>query len=142
MANEQERRLLRDLIDGRIDKDTYEREVAKIRQAEVLEETSKSNIKYTVPGGGPLTLEAIEQEQRDALKKSIEQTGNIDISVARAAQATAEQKRNYLLSDEYLEDIEQDKIDAIKEETIATEGAPNIDVLEALVTVKNSKSTL
>ena len=132
MANEQERRLLRDLIDGRIDKDTYEREVAKIRQAEVLEETSKSNIKYTVPGGGPLTLEAIEQEQRDALKKSIEQTGNIDISVARAAQATAEQKRNYLLSDEYLEDIEQDKIDAIKEETIATEGAPNIDVLEAI----------
>ena len=132
MANEQERRLLRDLIDGRIDKDTYEREVAKIRQAEVLEETSKSNIKYTVPGGGPLTLEAIEQEQRDALKKSIEQTGNIDISVARAAQATAEQKRNYLLSDEYLEDIEKDKIDAIKEETIATEGAPNIDVLEAI----------
>lgn len=132
MANEQERRLLRDLIDGRIDRNTYEREVAKIRQAEVLEETSKSNIKYTVPGGGPLTLEAIEQEQRDALKKSIEQTGNIDISVARAAQATAEQKRNYLLSDEYLEDIEKDKIDAIKEETIATEGAPNIDVLEAI----------
>ena len=56
MANEQERRLLRDLIDGRIDKDTYEREVAKIRQAEVLEETSKSNIKYTVPSSGPLTL--------------------------------------------------------------------------------------
>ena len=150
MANEQERRLLRDLIDGRIDKDTYEREVSKIRvitQAEVdknkqnfldnLKETSTSNIKFTIPGGGPLTLEAIEQEQRDALKKSIEQTGSIDISVARAAQLTAEQKRNYLLSDEYLEDIEQDRLDKIKKNAEDTEGMLDVDVMKGIQNTAN-----
>ena len=137
MANAQERSLLQQLINGQIDKDTYEREVAKIRQAEVIEETSNSNIKFTIPGGGPLTLEAIEQEQRDKLKKSIEDTGNIDISVARAAQLTAQQKKDYLLSDEYLEDIEQDRLDALKEEAVNTEGMLDVDRSKAINNTAN-----
>ena len=137
MANAQERSLLQQLINGQIDRDTYEREVSKIRQAEVVEEASKSNIKFTIPGGGPLTLEAIEQEQRDKLKKSIEDTGNIDISVARAAQATAQQKKDYLLSDEYLEDIEQDRLDALKKEAVNTEGMLNVERSKAINNTAN-----
>ena len=100
MATAQERSLLQQLINGQIDKDTYESEVAKIREpARTPEAVANNPFKYTVPGQGYLTLDAIEQEQRDKLKESLDDTGNIDIGVARAAQATAQAKIDYMLSD-------------------------------------------
>ncbi len=137
MANAQERRLLRDLIDGRIDKDTYESEVAKVRTAVAVEEASDSPFKYTVAGQGFLTLEAIEQEQRDALKKSIEDTGNIDIGVARAAQNTAQAKKDYMLSDEYQKDIEEDRLNKLKLEAENTEGVLDVDRSTAINNTAN-----
>ena len=141
MANEQERSLLQQLINGQIDKDTYEREVAKVRTAVAVEEASQSPFKYTVAGQGYLTLEAIEKEQRDKLKESIENTGNIDIGVARAAQNTAQAKIDYMLSDEYLKDIEEDRLNKLKLEAINTEGMLNVDRSTAINNTANAYKT-
>ena len=134
MANAQERNLLVQLINGLIDKDTYESEVAKLRPVETTpEEVAQNPFKYTVPGQGYLTLEAIEQEQRDKLVTSLEQNdGVIDVSDARKAQAEAKQKIDYLVSDEYQEDLENYKMDQLKEETTETEGMPRIDKFKAI----------
>jgi len=134
MANAQERNLLTQLINGYIDKDTYESEVAKLRPVETTpEEVAQNPFKYTVPGQGYLTLEAIEQEQRDKLVTSLEQNdGVIDVSDARKAQAEAKQKIDYLVSDEYQEDLENYKMDQLKEETTETEGMPRIDKFKAI----------
>ena len=134
MANAQERNLLTQLINGYIDKDTYESEVAKLRPVETTpEEVAQNPFKYTVPGQGYLTLEAIEQEQRDKLVASLEQNdGVIDVSDARKAQAEAKQKIDYLVSDEYQEDLENYKMDQLKEETTETEGMPRIDKFKAI----------
>ena len=134
MANAQERNLLVQLINGLIDKDTYESEVAKLRPVETTpEEVAQNPFKYTVPGQGYLTLEAIEQEQRDKLVASLEQNdGVIDVSDARKAQAEAKQKIDYLVSDEYQEDLENYKMDQLKEETTETEGMPRIDKFKAI----------
>ena len=137
MANEQERSLLQQLINGQIDKDTYEREVAKIRTAVAVEEASQSPFKYTVAGQGYLTLEAIEQEQRDKLKESIENTGNIDIAVARAAQNTAQAKIDYMLSDEYQKDIEEDRLNKLKLEAENTEGMLDVNRSKAINNTAN-----
>ena len=134
MANAQERNLLNQLINGYIDKDTYESEVAKLRPVETTpEEVAQNPFKYTVPGQGYLTLEAIEQEQRDKLVTSLEQNdGVIDVSDARKAQAEAKQKIDYLVSDEYQEDLENYRMDQLKEETTETEGMPRIDKFKAI----------
>ena len=134
MANAQERNLLVQLINGLIDKDTYESEVAKLRPVETTpEEVAQNPFKYTVPGQGYLTLEAIEQEQRDKLVTSLEQNdGVIDVSDARKAQAEAKQKIDYLVSDEYQEDLENYRMDQLKEETTETEDMPRIDKFKAI----------
>ena len=134
MANAQERNLLTQLINGYIDKDTYESEVAKLRPVETTpEEVAQNPFKYTVPGQGYLTLEAIEQEQRDKLVTSLEQNdGVIDVSDARKAQAEAKQKIDYLVSDEYQEDLENYRMDQLKKETTETEGMPRIDKFRAI----------
>ena len=134
MANAQERNLLNQLINGYIDKDTYMSKVAKLRPVETTpEEVAQNPFKYTVPGQGYLTLEAIEQEQRDKLVTSIEQNdGVIDVSDARKAQAEAKQKIDYLVSDEYQEDLENYRMDQLKEETTETEGTPRIDKFKAI----------
>ena len=134
MANAQERNLLTQLINGYIDKDTYESEVAKLRPVETTpEEVAQNPFKYTVPGQGYLTLEAIEQEQRDKLVTSLEQNdGVIDVSDARKAQAEAKQKIDYLVSDEYQEDLENYRMDQLKEETTETEDMPRIDKFKAI----------
>ena len=134
MANAQERNLLNQLINGYIDKDTYMSKVAKLRPVETTpEEVAQNPFKYTVPGQGYLTLEAIEQEQRDKLVTSIEQNdGVIDVSDARKAQAEAKQKIDYLVSDDYQEDLENYKMDQLKEETTDTEGMPRIDQFRAI----------
>ncbi len=134
MANAQERNLLTQLINGYIDKDTYESEVAKLRPVETTpEEVAQNPFKYTVPGQGYLTLEAIEQEQRDKLVTSLEQNdGVIDVSDARKAQAEAKEKIDYLVSDEYQEDLENYKMDQLKKETTETEGMPRIDKFKAI----------
>ena len=141
MASEQERSLLQQLINGQIDKETYENEVAKIRSAAAVEEASDSPFKYTVAGQGYLTLEAIEQEQRDKLKESIENTGNIDIAVARAAQNTAQAKIDYMLSDEYQKDIEEDRLNKLKLEAENTEGVLNVDRSRAINNTANLYKT-
>ena len=134
MANAQERNLLVQLINGLIDKDTYESEVAKLRPVETTpEEVAQNPFKYTVPGQGYLTLEAIEQEQRDKLVTSLEQNdGVIDVSDARKAQSEAKQKIDYLVSDDYQEDLENYKMDQLKKETTDTEGMPRIDQFRAI----------
>ena len=135
MATAQERSLLQQLINGQIDKDTYEREVAKIREPEPTPQTTQttpSRFKYTVPGQGYLTLPAIEQEYRDKLKESASDTGDIDIGVARAAQNTAKIKTDYMLSDEYQDDIEQDRLDKIKKNAEETGGMLNVDVMRGI----------
>ena len=134
MANAQERNLLVQLINGLIDKDTYESEVAKLRPVETTpEEVAQNPFKYTVPGQGYLTLEAIEQEQRDKLVTSLEQNdGVIDVSDARKAQSEAKQKIDYLVSDDYQEDLENYKMDQLKKETTETEGMPRIDKFRAI----------
>jgi hypothetical protein len=137
MANAQERSLLRQLIDGYIDKNEYDRKISELRSTadtpEAKEERfNNSNVKYTVPGQGYLTLEGIEQEQRNKLKESLEQTGDIDINTAKTAQADAQAKIDYMLSDEYREDLEQDRLDKIKEETEATGGMPNVDRMQGI----------
>jgi len=133
MATAQERSLLQQLINGQIDKDTYESEVAKIREpARTPEAVANNPFKYTVSGQGYLTLDAIEQEYRDKLKESASDTGNIDIGVARAAQNTAKIKTDYMLSDEYQDDIEQDRLDKIKKNAEDTEGMLNVDVMRGI----------
>lgn len=141
MASEQERSLLQQLINGQIDKETYENEVAKIRSAAAIEEASDSPFKYTVAGQGYLTLEAIEQEQRDKLKESIEDTGNIDIGVARAAQNTAQAKIDYMLSDEYQKDIEEDRLNKLKLEAENTEGMLDVARSRAINNTANLYKT-
>jgi len=141
MASEQERSLLQQLINGQIEKETYENEVAKIRSAAAIEEASDSPFKYTVAGQGYLTLEAIEQEQRDKLKESIEDTGNIDIGVARAAQNTAQAKIDYMLSDEYQKDIEEDRLNKLKLEAENTEGMLDVARSRAINNTANLYKT-
>ena len=141
MANAQERNLLSQLINGYIDRDTYEEKVAELRAAQettVTENTetslgeAASDFKYTVAGQGYLTLEAIEAEKRQKLVDSLENNnGVIDVGDAREAERVAQEKIDYMLSLEYLEDIENSRINKLIEETEATEGMPNIDNFEA-----------
>lgn len=141
MANAQERNLLSQLINGYIDRDTYEEKVAELRAAQettVTENTetslgeAASDFKYTVAGQGYLTLEAIEAEKRQKLVDSLENNnGVIDVGDAREAERVAQEKIDYMLSPEYLEDIENSRINKLIEETEATEGMPNIDNFEA-----------
>tara|TARA_R100001129_G_scaffold164020_1_gene129984 strand:+ start:1291 stop:3060 length:1770 start_codon:yes stop_codon:yes gene_type:complete len=133
MATAQERSLLQQLINGQIDKDTYESEVAKIREpARTPEAVANNPFKYTVSGQGYLTLDAIEQEYRDKLKESASDTGNIDIGVARAAQNTAKAKTDYMLSDEYQDDIEQDRLNKIKKNAEETGGDLSVEVMRGI----------